>query len=178
MRVGAVLVACIMLAACGASEAGRGSATRAPATASSTAAASAVATGAVSAVPSSSATTPASVTAVGSASPTGEVGYLFTRASIGPLEPVSRAGTPERTPGPEVCQARGLRVLAADGVTEVASVSFGPDCTVRVALAPGQYVVQLRSTSVIETSKALPQTVTIAARQTTELDVDIDTGIR
>lgn len=113
------------------------------------------------------------------ASPTaaGDVGYLEGQASIGPLTPVERVGVPPPTPSPAVCTARGLAVFAANGTTPVTSFNLRPDCSFRVALAPGDYVVRLKSGG-FGFSKDLPRTVTIQRGQTTRLDVHIDTGIR
>ena len=73
-----------------------------------------------------------------------DVGYLEGKASIGPLRPVERAGEPPATPSPEVCAARGLVIYRADGRTEVTRLELGPDCSYRIALRAGTYVVQLK----------------------------------
>ncbi|HEX5505505.1 MAG TPA: hypothetical protein VFW96_23000 [Thermomicrobiales bacterium] len=121
----------------------------------------------------------ASAAPVASASP-GAVapGYLEGRAAIGPLQPVERVGVPTPTPPPAVCTARSLAIDAADGRTPVTTVRLQPDCTYRVALPPGTYVVRLAQQPGIGGSKDLPKTVTIASGQTTRLDIAIDTGIR
>lgn len=120
---------------------------------------------------------PSATTASTAKAASGDVGYLEGRASIGPLTPVERVGVPTPTPSPQVCTARGLAIDAADGKTPVTSFNLRPDCTYRVALAPGQYVVRLKSGG-FGFSKDLPKTVTIQRGQTTRLDIHIDTGIR
>ncbi|HET8632095.1 MAG TPA: hypothetical protein VFL91_32100 [Thermomicrobiales bacterium] len=117
---------------------------------------------------------PAASASPGAAAP----GYLEGRAAIGPLQPVERVGVPTPTPPPAVCTARALAIDAADGRTPVATVQLQPDCTYRVALPPGIYVVRLAQRPGIGGSKDLPKTVTIASGQTTRLDISIDTGIR
>lgn len=114
-----------------------------------------------------------------SPSPSGgqNVGFLDGRASIGPLQPVERIGVPTPTPPPAACTSRGLVIFSAATGQEVNRISFGADCTYRVALPPGAYRVDL-APSGIDRSRSLPQTVTINAGQTTRLDVNIDTGIR
>lgn len=102
-------------------------------------------------------------------------GYLEGRARIGPLTPVEREGVPSPTPSPAVCLARALNV-AAGGAAAV-RVPLQADCTFRVALPAGQYVVSL-APSGIDFSKDLPRTITIAAGQTVRLEVSIDTGMR
>lgn len=121
----------------------------------------------------------ASGTAAAAASPAagGNVGYLEGQASIGPLTPVERVGVPTPTPSPAVCTARGLAIFSANSTTPVTSFNLRPDCTFRVALAPGDYIVRLKSGG-FGFSKDLPRTVTIQRGQTTRLDVHIDTGIR
>ena len=108
---------------------------------------------------------------------TAAVGYLEGRASIGPLTPVERVGMPPATPSPQVCTARGLIVLASDGTTVVTSFGLQPDCTYRVALPPGIYVVQLKPDGG-GSSHDLPTTVHLQSGQTVRLDITIDTGIR
>lgn len=102
-------------------------------------------------------------------------GYLEGRARIGPLTPVEREGVPSPTPSPAVCLARALNV-AASGAAAV-RVPLQADCTFRVALPAGQYVVSL-APSGIDFSKDLPRTITIAAGQTVRLEISIDTGLR
>lgn len=109
--------------------------------------------------------------------PNQQAGYLEVRASIGPLDPVERIGVPSPTPAPAACTSRGLGVYTSDTGAEVERVSFAPDCTCRVALAPGSYRVELDRHG-IDLSRDLPQTVQVQPGQTTSLDVSIDTGIR
>lgn len=108
----------------------------------------------------------------------GAVGYLEGRASIGPLTPVEKASVPSPTPSPAACAARGLTVRDAKSDKEVARFSLAGDCTYRVALKPGAYVVDLVRTQRIGGSKDLPKTVEIESGKTVRLDVSIDTGIR
>ena len=109
--------------------------------------------------------------------PTSPMGYLEGQVAIGPLQPVERVGVPPPTPSPAVCTARGLVVYRADTGAEVVRFPLEPDCSYRVALPPGSYRVELDRRG-IDFSRDLPRVVTIAAGQTTHLDVSIDTGIR
>ena len=104
-------------------------------------------------------------------------GYLEGHASIGPLQPVERVGVPPPSPSPAACTSRGLVVIDVQTGVEAARFDLQPDCTFRVALSPGTYRVELQRRG-IDSSKDLPQTVGIAAGQTTRLDISIDTGIR
>lgn len=110
--------------------------------------------------------------------PASAVGYLEGRADIGPLTPVEKVGVPPPIPSPEICTARGLSVRDAKSDKEVARFSLAGDCTYRVALKPGAYVVDLVRTQRIGGSKDLPKTVEIESGKTVRLDVSIDTGIR
>lgn len=100
------------------------------------------------------------------------------RASIGPLTPVQKAGVPPPTPSPAVCTARGLTVRDATSNSEVTKFNLQADCTFRVALNPGKYVVGLAQPQGIGGSKDLPKTVEIEGGRTVRLDISIDTGIR
>jgi hypothetical protein len=68
-------------------------------------------------------------------------------------------------------------VFAAQTGAEVARFSLSPDCSYRVALPAGDYRVELDRRGIDRTAD-LPRAVTIAAGQTTRLDLSIDTGIR
>src|SRR5439155_10452091 len=102
------------------------------------------------------------------ASGTAGVGSLQGQVSIGPLQPVEQAGVPPPTPSPTLCTAQILIVDAADGATEVTRFSLQPDCSYRVGLPPGAYVVRLAPLG-IEHAPILPATVQIASGETTRL---------
>ena len=112
------------------------------------------------------------------ATPASGAGYLEGKADIGPLVPVEKVGVPPPTPSPAVCTARGLTVRDAKTGAEVARFNLQPDCTYRVALKPGTYIVDLQRTQGIGGSKDLPKTVEIESGKTVRLDISIDTGIR
>lgn len=116
--------------------------------------------------------------ATAAAAPSTNVGYLEGHADIGPLTPVQRVGVPEPTPSPAVCTSRALAVYEANGTTLVASFTLQSDCSYRVPLSPGSYVVKLKQQSGIGGSKDLPRTVVIEAGKAVRLDISIDTGIR
>ena len=91
---------------------------------------------------------------------------------------MERVGVPTPTPSPETCTSRGLGIYEASGNSIVTSFRFRPDCTYRIALPPGTYVIRLDPQPRIGGSKDLPKTVGIESGKTTRLDIDIDTGIR
>lgn len=113
----------------------------------------------------------------GQIEPAGETGTLRGRVTIGPVQPVVRADELNPTAPPEVYAARQVVVYAADGQTEVVRVPVQPDGTYQVALAPGNYVIDINRAG-MDSAKGLPAKLAIAAGQTTTLDIDIDTGIR
>jgi hypothetical protein len=78
---------------------------------------------------------------------------------------------------PEVYTSRSIVIYEEDGQTEVKRVPLKPDGTYKIFLLPGDYVVDI-GRSGIDSAAGLPQTVHINARQVTQLDIDIDTGIR
>lgn len=124
-----------------------------------------------------SSSTPAPATAGPTAASGQGLGYLEGHVSTGPLQPVERVGVPPPTPSPAACTARGFVVVDVQTGAEAARFDLQRDCTFRVALSPGTYRVELQRRG-IDSSKDLPQTVSIGAGQTTRLDLSIDTGIR
>jgi hypothetical protein len=105
-----------------------------------------------------------------------QTGTLSGRVTIGPINPVEREGE-NPTPPPEVYAARQIVVFNRTGKREVARVDIDSNGTYEVSLPPGEYVVDINHAG-IDSAAGLPQTVTIRADQATQLDIDIDTGIR
>lgn len=90
--------------------------------------------------------------------------------TIGPISPVQREGEPADAP----FSARIVIKRAGDGT--VAEVESGPDGRFSVNLAPGRYVLEPESTSVMPFAQ--PQDVTVDAHRFTEVNVQYDSGIR
>jgi hypothetical protein len=107
----------------------------------------------------------------------GGIGTLSGNVSIGPLQPVQREGVAQATPMPEVYTSRTIVVYEEDGQTEVKRVPVQPDGTYDIRLFAGNYVVDI-GRSGIDSAADLPKTVHINGGQVTQLDIDIDTGIR
>jgi hypothetical protein len=105
-------------------------------------------------------------------------GILHGKVTVGPLQPVERAGVPSPTPPPEVFTSRSINIFQSDGKTLVANAHFSPDGTYRVNLPPGTYIIDIPHNGGLGSAKGLPKTITIDSNQTVELDIDIDTGIR
>ena len=106
-----------------------------------------------------------------------ETGVLEGHVTVGPLSPVVQEGVPEPTPAPEVYAERKIVIYAEDGQQEVTRVDIDASGNYRVTLPVGVYVVDISHLGV-DYSKGLPQQVEIKSQQTTQLDVNIDTGIR
>jgi hypothetical protein len=70
-----------------------------------------------------------------------------------------------------------LVVLSADGKKEIAGVTVDSDGNYHSLLPPGDYVldVQYRAHRHL---RATPRPFTVASRQTTRVDMEIDTGVR
>lgn len=111
------------------------------------------------------------------ACPLSRCGVLQGEVSIGPFWPSIRIGEPTPTPPPEVFTSRSLVILAVDAKTELARVPLLAEGAYRVALLPGVYVLAYPGHGK-ERAVDLPRQVEIKVGQITQLDVDIDTGMR
>jgi len=100
-------------------------------------------------------------------------GVLQGKVTIGPLCPVEPC--PGAVPNPYV--SRSL-VLGPSNSGDAIMVKLNEDGTYRAEVAEGTYTVQLTSCTYLGCSRALPQQTTVSAGKTTELAIDIDTGIR
>jgi hypothetical protein len=106
-----------------------------------------------------------------------KTGALTGHVTIGPLQPVQREGEPEPTPAPEVYAAWQIVVYTLDMRKEVARAAIDDEGNYAIELRPGTYTVMAQQA----TGRGLPQgtyAVGITAGQTTQQDIDIDTGIR
>jgi len=68
-------------------------------------------------------------------------------------------------------------VLSRDGNKEIARVTPNKEGNYRVALAPGDYVLDLQGRRRGHV-RATPQSFTIVSNQTVHMDMNIDTGVR
>jgi hypothetical protein len=123
------------------------------------------------------ATPTATAAAIDASTSNAPVGYLSGHVTIGPLQPVQRAGVPPASPAPEVYAARSIDIFQADGATLVANLKINSDGTYHIALSPGDYIVAL-ARSGIDRARGLPKTITIESGKPVQLDIDVDTGIR
>lgn len=106
-----------------------------------------------------------------------DVGTIKGHVSVGPLTPVTRLGEPEPTVNPEFYQGREIIIYKPDGKTEIRHLQIDRSGDYQANLPVGRYVVNIERKG-IETAKDLPKDVLISKDAITQLDIDIDTGIR
>jgi hypothetical protein len=70
-----------------------------------------------------------------------------------------------------------LIILSRDGKKEIARVTADENGNYRVALPPGDYVLDVQNRRRRHV-RAAPQPFTVASNQTAHVDMNIDTGIR
>ena len=71
-----------------------------------------------------------------------------------------------------------LIILSQDGKKEIARVTADGNGAYRVALAPGDYILDVQGRPPKGHVRAKPQPFTVVSNQTVRVDMGIDTGIR
>jgi hypothetical protein len=71
-----------------------------------------------------------------------------------------------------------LIILSQDGKKEIARVTADANGNYRLALPPGDYILDVQGRPPKGHLRAKPQPFTIASNQIARVDMDIDTGIR
>jgi hypothetical protein len=71
-----------------------------------------------------------------------------------------------------------LIVLSLDGKKEIARVAAGENGDYRVALPPGDYILDVQGRLPKGHVRAKPQPFTVVSNQTVHVDMNIDTGVR
>jgi hypothetical protein len=107
-----------------------------------------------------------------------ETGTLTGHVDIGPLQPVARVGEPEPTPSPEVYAAWQIIVLTKDGKKEIARANIDSSGNYQVLLFIGTYMVTAKPVHGGGLGAQQIHLVEIQKGSATQLDVEIDTGIR
>jgi hypothetical protein len=104
-------------------------------------------------------------------------GFLEGHVTIVSLKSVEPAGASPSKMTTENYAEFPLRVSSQDGQKEIARVTADKDGNYRVALPPGDYVldVQGRGRGGV---RAKPQPFTIASNKTVRVDMNMDTGVR
>jgi hypothetical protein len=108
-----------------------------------------------------------------------EEGTLSGHVTIGPLQPVLRDGETEPTPSPEVYAAWQIVVYTEDMGREIARVDIDPAGNYQIGLPVSTYAVTAEPVG----GRGGPggsgvYHVEITPDRVTDLDLDIDTGIR
>jgi hypothetical protein len=71
-----------------------------------------------------------------------------------------------------------LIILSQDGKKEIARVTAGENGKYRLALPPGDYILDVQGRQPRGHVRAKPQRFTVISNQIARVDMDIDTGIR
>jgi hypothetical protein len=71
-----------------------------------------------------------------------------------------------------------LIILSKDGKREIARVTADGNGNYRLALPPGDYILDVQGRRPKGHVRAKPQPFTVTSNQITRVDMDIDTGIR
>lgn len=108
----------------------------------------------------------------------GDNGLLEGTISIGPICPVETdPPSPECLPTAETYKAYPVGIWTQDGRRRIIQINPDLDGSFSVGLVPGQYLIKLDKDNVIGGSN-LPVTIVISSLEKTNLNIDIDTGIR
>jgi hypothetical protein len=86
-------------------------------------------------------------------------------------------GNPSKSSGGNYAEYP-LIILSQDGKKEIARVTADADGSYRLALPPGDYILDVQGRPPKGHVRANPQRFTVTANQTARVDMDIDTGIR
>lgn len=106
-------------------------------------------------------------------------GFLEGKISIGPICPVEKdPPDPGCLPTAETYKAYPVGVWTPDGKRRITQLNPSLDGTYKTDLGPGNYLILLEKSGGGIGSSNLPAEVTIFAHGSTELNIDIDTGIR
>jgi hypothetical protein len=101
-------------------------------------------------------------------------GYAIGHVTIGPICPVERFDHPCEVP-PETYTSRNVVAFAADKTTEKGKKALDAHGDYTLSLSPGVYWLQIQPAGI---GPGEMKQVTIAPREVSKIDFDIDTGIR
>jgi len=108
-----------------------------------------------------------------------EAGILEGKISIGPICPVETdPPDPGCLPTAETYKAYPVAVWKADGGRKILQINPALDGTYKTSLEPGKYLIKLETGSGSIGSSNLPVEVIILSDNITNLNINIDTGIR
>ncbi len=106
-------------------------------------------------------------------------GYLEGHLKIFPLSEVELAEREKPALTAETYKEYPLIILSRDKQKEVARVNADRDGNYRVALPPGDYILDVQGREREHGHvRAKPQPFTVVSNQTVRVNMDVDTGIR
>ena len=112
------------------------------------------------------------------ASDNAALGFLEGRLRILAYKDVELAeGNPPKFSGGDYAEYP-LIVLSQDGKKQIARVTADENGKYRVALPPGDYILDVQRRPPKGHIRAKPQPFTVTSNQIARVDMDIDTGIR
>jgi len=71
-----------------------------------------------------------------------------------------------------------LIILSEDGKKEIARVTADENGKYRIALRPGEYILDVQGRNPKGRLRAKPQSFKVVSNQTVHVDMDVDTGVR
>jgi hypothetical protein len=104
-------------------------------------------------------------------------GFVEGHLKIVSAREVELANGNTPTPSAEVYAEYPLIILSQDGKKEIARVTADEKGNYRVALPPGNYVLDVQGRAPGHV-RAKPQRFTVISNQTVRVDMEIDTGVR
>jgi hypothetical protein len=108
-----------------------------------------------------------------------ETGFLEGKITIGPICPVEKIPPdPGCLPTAETYKAYPVSVWTSNGTKKIVQISPSLDGSFSTELEPGAYLIVLEKDQNRPGGSNLPVRVTIVSKNTTLLNIDIDTGIR
>ena len=112
------------------------------------------------------------------ASDNAALGFLEGRLRILAYKDVELAeGNPPKFSGGDYAEYP-LIVLSQDGKKQIARITADENGNYRIALAPGDYILDVEGRPPTGHVRAKPQPFTVTSNQIARVDMDIDTGIR
>jgi hypothetical protein len=103
-------------------------------------------------------------------------GFLEGRLKILSPKPVQPADENMAAKTAENYADYPLLILSRDGQKEIARVTADPEGNYRVALPPGDYILDVQGRKPKGHVRAKPQRFTVVSNQTVRVDMDIDTN--
>ena len=112
------------------------------------------------------------------ASDNAPVGFLEGRLRILANKEVELAeGNPPKFSAADYAEYP-LIILSQDGKKEIARSTVDENGKYRVALPPGDYILDVRGRIPTGRMRAKPQSFKVVSNQTVHVDMDVDTGVR